>query len=1177
MLVHEFDPALLGGARLLAREHGASLFMVLGTAFSAVLARHSGQDDFTVGTTMLGRMRPELERVVGLFVNMVALRCDASGDPTFAGLLDRMRDVTLGAYDHQEVPFEQVVGRVERRRDPSRNPLFQVGMQVLSDQTGGGTLDLVGVDAEAALLSPGGARFDLSMTYTETADRLSVSVEYATDLFDRWRVEQIVTHIERALAAAVADPGTRLSQLPLVSTTDHDRLVTWGCGEDLAYRREPVHTVVAEQARLRPDAVAAVYEDQQLTYRELHRRARLLASHLRRLGVGHQDVVAVASERDLDTLVALIGVLQAGAAFTVLEPSHPDKRLRFILSDTAAKVVVTNAAVLASLPEPDGWVPVCLDRDWPSIAAPTGEEDWAEWCTGDSLAYVLYTSGSTGNPKGVLIEHRALMLYVASFTRLFDLTPADHLLQYASLVFDLAEAEIFSALTVGATLVLGSRDTLMSPEALADLVRRERVTYLGAPPAMLALLEAEPYPDLRGVLAGGEAFSGDLVNRWNLPGRRFVNGYGPTETTIGCTAYVCPHAEWRSSPPIGPPLPHRRLYVVDRDGGLAPVGVPGELLIGGDEGLARGYLNQPELTAERFVPDPFRPQGRVYHSGDLVRWRPDGLLEFIGRIDNQVKLRGLRIELEEIEAVICRHRAVDQCVVVVREDRPGDSQLVAYLVAGDSPPSVGDLRAHVGLELPAYMIPSAWVTLDALPLAVSGKVDRANLPAPAGGAERSRTPLRTPTEEAVGAICAEILGVPAVGADDNFFELGGTSLQAIRLVSRLTDQFGTTVTVRTVYGGSTISALAAQLDELMGASGSSAPPRVRRRGAARASSNGHGRGDAAVSPAPAWSPLVPLSAGDGAPLYCVHSVSGSVFSFAGLARLLGGDHPLVAIEASGVSGGPPLEVGLDELAATYVQAVDGEHPGEPAVLMGWSMGGVVAFAMASQLEAAGRRPPLVVLVDAPVPSGAGAPGDHECLTQFARDLAEATGRAAPTLPPPPPEGHVGVDGVDHDLLRHGGRRPARRGAGPARARRRDPAHPLPGVPGQHARPVRLPARPPLRRAGDPRARRAVPVRRRRLGAVRGHRGRRHDRRARRPGHPLHDLERREPAGAGRGHRPAPGDDRRSRSRGRSPRSPGGHAMESVDVQSVSQVLVAGDTPNDLRAGANAGVRYVARR
>jgi amino acid adenylation domain-containing protein len=817
-VVVELPCELLDGTRKLAQRRGVSVFMVLAAAFTVVLARHSGQGDISLGTTMLGRTEPEFERLIGFFVNMVVLRSDVSDDPSFSDLLDRMRDTTLDAYDHQEAPFEKVVERLNAPRDPSRNPLFQVCLQLLDDTTSGGGLVLPDLATKPVTPRVESSRFDLSLTFVDAADGFRASVEYSTALFDRHRVERMVGHVEQVLSAAVRDPSRRVSELPLLTPVEQEELLAAGYGPHEPFRRDPVHVLVAERAAAAPEDVAAVFEGNSLSYGELDRRAGHLARHLRRSGVGQEDIVGVALERSLDVLVALVGVLKAGAAFTVLDPSLPVSRLAFMLEETEAPIVITSSEWLARLPKPAGWSPVCLDQAWENTEA-GAEESLEEWATGDSLAYVLYTSGSTGKPKGALIEHRALMSYLTSFVAMFELRPGDRMLQFASLSFDLSQAEIFSALTTGATLVLAKQDTLLSPEALSDLVRRERVTYIGAPPAMLALLEPEPYPELRNVLVGGEAFPGALVNKWNLPGRRFVNGYGPTEATIGCTMYACEKAVWRSSPPIGGPLLHRRLYVVDGHGNLLPQGVPGELLIGGDEGLARGYLHRPELTAERFIPDPFRSEGRVYRSGDLVRWTSELELEFVGRVDTQVKLRGLRIELEEIEAVLATHPAVARPAVTLREDARGDKRLVGYIVADGDQPSVAELRAHLEQSVPGYMVPAAWVFLDALPLSPTGKVQRSALPAPSAARaedERETIPPSTPTEQRLAEIFADVLAlsVSVVGADGDFFLLGGNSLQAMRVISRAHQSFAVEVGVRSLYGASTVAALARHIDGL---------------------------------------------------------------------------------------------------------------------------------------------------------------------------------------------------------------------------------------------------------------------------------------------------------------------------------------------------------------------------
>jgi len=434
----------------------------------------------------------------------------------------------------------------------------------------------------------------------------------------------------------------------------------------------------------------------------------------------------------------------------------------------------------------------------------------------ESPVYVLYTSGSTGRPKGVVVEHHALATYIDFLGNVFGFGPGDRMLQFSSLIFDLAEGELFTGLSRGAAVVLVPREATLSPVELAGLMRAERVTYLGAPPAMIALLEAGGYPDLRGMLVGGEAFSGDLVNRWNTPGRLFLNAYGPTEATIGCTYYRCEHKQWAASPPIGRAMPHRRVYLLDRWGNPVPVGVPGEIVAAG-EGLARGYLNNPELTAGKFRPDPFVAGERMYHTGDLGVWTTDGQIQFLGRADTQIKLRGQRIELEEIETALATHPQVSQAVAALRHDLPGGDGIAAYILPapGQGSPVPGELREHLAATLPAYMLPVAYVNLGELPLSATGKVNRAALPAPgtADAVQAPYTPPRTPSEQAIAAIYADILGHPRIGAHDSFFDLGGNSLQAARVATHVAERLGVELQVRDIFSTPEVAALAALADQ----------------------------------------------------------------------------------------------------------------------------------------------------------------------------------------------------------------------------------------------------------------------------------------------------------------------------------------------------------------------------
>ncbi|GLZ78260.1 hypothetical protein Afil01_30670 [Actinorhabdospora filicis] len=818
--VLNLDAALLDGLRSLSADHDATLFMTLMAAYHVLLARYTGGDEIVVGTTTAGRSPKELEPLIGYFVNMVVLRTDVTGDPTFAELLSRVRRSVLDAWKHQDVPFEKVVERLAPRRDPARNPLFQLGLQLLGSATSGTEPVMSGLVAEALDVNVGGHPFDLSITGHEGPGSLRLIAEYSTDLFDAPRMERLLGHLAEILRQVAADPAIRLSALDLLSDVERERILAEWQGPPAERDGEPVHVRIGRIGVEQPDLVACRAmvdgEWRELTYGELHRRVELLARRLRSLGVGREDIVAVLMERGFDVAVSMVAAQRAGGAFVVLDPGHPTRRLEFILADTAAKVVLTRSTLADRLPEPDGWTAIPLDTGWAEIEA--GEDlsvPLPELADGDSLAYVLYTSGSTGKPKGVMVEHHALNTFLLWMgDALYGLGPGVRVLQHMALIFDFAEGEMYATLTRGATLVFAPEEARTDPEALGELLASQRINYFDGPPAILGRVPMAAYPDLRGLIAGGEAVTGELINRWNTPGRRFINGYGPTEAAVGCVFYECEHRPWTGQPPIGRAMPGRVAYVLDRYDRPLPIGVPGEVVVGA-HGLARGYLNRPELTAEKFIDDPLRPGENMYRTGDLGMWTEEGQIQFLGRIDTQVKLHGLRIELEEIESALVAHPRVAEAAVALREDAPGDKRLVAYIVAiaGETAPDMGELRPHLLAELPPYMVPAVAVPMDRLPLAPSGKVDRAGLPSPEGSgivAPEAIAP-RTPQEERVAAIFAEILGLDAVGAEGSFFELGGNSLQAARVLSRIGELTGVTVTMREFYLAPLVSELAARV------------------------------------------------------------------------------------------------------------------------------------------------------------------------------------------------------------------------------------------------------------------------------------------------------------------------------------------------------------------------------
>ncbi|HEX4704725.1 MAG TPA: amino acid adenylation domain-containing protein [Pseudonocardiaceae bacterium] len=950
--------------RTLARANSASLFMTLMAGFDALLSRYTHQDDIVIGTASAGRDRTELEPVVGFFTNMLVLRCDLSGDPAFTQVLAKVKDVALTAYDHQDVPFEQVVARVRPDRDPSRNPLFQVSFGLLPGQVDI-TVRMADLTVDVVGGAQGTARFDIAINVLETESELRVQVEYATDLFDASRVNRMLEHYQRLLDAVCTDPSLRLSQLPLLSDTELDQVLREWQGEVREYRRAPVHTMIAEQVARTPDAQAVVFDGMSLTYAELDHRAAVLTHTLIAHGVAPDDVVGVAVERSLHVPTALLGVLKAGAAFVPIETTHPKDRIATILSDAGARIVLTTSDLLDRLPANDDWRVVLLDE----LEYGGQPEPLPELATLNSAAYILYTSGSTGRPKGVVIEHHALATYIDFLGNVFDFGPGDRMLQFSSLVFDLAEGELFTGLSRGATMVLVPRDTTVSPAALSELLRRERVSYLGAPPAMIALLDPEPYPALRGLLVGGEAFTGDLVNRWNLPGRLFLNAYGPTEATIGCTYYPCERKVWRSSPPIGRAMPHRRVYLLDRWGVPVPVGVPGEIVSAGP-GLARGYVHDDVLTAKKFVPDPFVPGERMYRTGDLAVWTRDGQIQFLGRLDTQIKLRGQRIELEEVETVLSEHIGVAHAVVALRTDTPSGAGLVAYVVPADpaAPPSPAELREHVAGRLPGYMVPAAYVGMAEIPLGVTGKVDRASLPAPdsADTALAEYVQPRTDSEKIVVAAFADVLGHDRVGALDSFFDLGGNSLQATLVLTRIAENTGVELPMRHFYSVPTVEVTAAAIDDAL-------------TGAAHAADT---------------DPIVTIRAdGAGAPVFCLPSVSGSAYTYVALARRLAPGRPILGFEAPGLESGPPMNQVAD-LARYYLPAMTRRQPTGPYHLLGYSMGGLVAVELANLLRARGDEVALLVLVDTSVPEPGPPPDDIRQL--FVDNLAGMAGLPAPT-------------------------------------------------------------------------------------------------------------------------------------------------------------------------------------
>ncbi|HEY0172458.1 MAG TPA: amino acid adenylation domain-containing protein, partial [Pyrinomonadaceae bacterium] len=773
------SPELSAALRGLSRREGATLFMTLLAGWQAVLSRYTAQADIAVGTPIAGRLRPEFEGLIGLFVNTLVVRTDLSADPSFLELLARVRQSCLGAYTHQGAPFEMVVEAVNPERSLSHTPLFQVMFTAESGAPEGAQQRQEGLD----LLTTAVARFDLSLAVIEGEGGLEATLLYSTDLFDEATARRLLAHYAALLASATADPSRPTSELDLLSAAERRHLLAGLNATAAAYPSgATLHQLFEAQAARTPDAAALVFEGERLSYRELDGRANRLARRLRRLGVRPDTLVGVLSERSFEMVVALLGVLKAGGAYLPLDPDYPAERLAFVLEESAAGVVLAQERLLARLPAHGAEV-VSLD----SGREQTAREDASPLRLAplsDSLAYCIYTSGSTGRPKGVAVPHRAVVNRLLWSQSAYPLGSEDRVLQLASFGFDFSVYEIFGPLVAGAAVVLARPGGQLDSAYIVEAIAEQEVTAVHFVPAMLQVFLGERgvgrCRSLRLVFCGGEALPFELQEQFfALCDAELYNQYGPTETTIDVTAWRCERGDARRRVPIGRPVSNTQVYVLDRRLRPVPVGVRGELHVGGDN-LARGYLRRPGLTAERFVPDPFSGEAgaRLYRTGDVVRWTNGGVLEYVGRADGQVKLRGFRIELQEVEAALLRHASVGEAVVVARGEG-ADKSLAAY-VAGAAGAAVGaaELREHLRRELPGYMVPSAFVVLESLPVTPNGKVDRKALPAPAHDASEppsaEESPL-TPTEEIIAGIWGELLGLTRIGVEEDFFDLGGHS------------------------------------------------------------------------------------------------------------------------------------------------------------------------------------------------------------------------------------------------------------------------------------------------------------------------------------------------------------------------------------------------------------------
>ncbi|TXS41851.1 amino acid adenylation domain-containing protein, partial [Streptomyces sp. or43] len=914
----------------LSREHGTTMFMTLLAAFDVLMGRYVDSDDIVVSTPVANRNRAETEGLIGFFVNTLVLRTDLSGDPTFAELLGRVRETALGAYAHQDLPFEEVVDAIADVRDRTRGPLTRVSFNYAAEAAGTSASDRrradgagMGIETGTGLLP---VQFDMVVALGEDDGALTGEIQYSTALFDAVTVERMAGHIVTLLGAVGADAERPVSELPVLTAAEHDQVVReWNATAESLPSVGGVHELIAERAALTPDAVAVVCGEVSVEYAELTGRANRLAHYLRSAGVGSESVVALCLPRGVDMVVAMLAVWQAGGAYLPLDPEYPADRLGFMLSDSRATVLVGTEELVDELPV--GRLRTVV-VDAPAVVAalaelPTSAPEAPT--TPDQLAYVIYTSGSTGRPKGVQVAHAGVVNLAIAQAGAFGVGEGDAVLQFAPFGFDAAVSEVAVTLAAGGRLVVATAQERGEPRALAALVREKDVRVATLPPSLLAVLEPADLKGLRTLITAGERLEEAAANRWSRE-YRLLNAYGPTEATV-CASIAVLDPDADGVPPIGAPMGNTRVYVLDDRLRPVPVGMTGELYIAGT-GVARGYLGRPGLTAERFTADPFAADGsRMYRSGDQARWLPDGRLEFVGRIDHQVKIRGFRVEPGEIETALAAHAAV-RTAVVTTYGEAADRKLAAYLVPTDHEegiPDSADLRELLLRTLPEYMVPAAFTEMSRLPLTTNGKVDKAALPEPKTVRSTS-TEYIAPSgeaEELLAEIWSEVLGIERIGVHDNFFELGGNSLLVTQIVGRIRGA-GHDISVGDLFDHPTLAS-AAPLIQIQ-----AEDPELRS--------------------------VVTIRAGRTSPaIFAVHTLTGEVAAFAEVAGHLAEGQRLYGLQERGLTGEDAPPSSVEEMATTYIGEMLRVQKEGPYLLVAQSGSSYVALEMARQLTAMGKE------------------------------------------------------------------------------------------------------------------------------------------------------------------------------------------------------------------------------
>jgi amino acid adenylation domain-containing protein len=933
-------PSLNATLKAMGRQEGVTLFMMLLAGFKILLYRYTGQGDIVIGSPVANRNRVEIEELIGFFVNTLVLRTDLSGNPTFRQLLGRVSEECLGAYAHQDLPFEKLVEELQPERTLSHSPLFQV-MFILQN-TPRSALELSGLTLNPLEVDSGAAKFDLTLSMVEETEGLHGELEYDTDLFDAATIERMAGHFHTVLEGIVADPEQRLSELPLLTAAErHQLLEEWNDTKTDYPRDKCIHHLFEEQVERVPDATALVCEDQLMTYRELNRRANQLAHFLQAQGVGPDAMVGICVERSFKMVIGVLGILKAGGAYVPLDPVYPEKRLAFILQDSEVPISLTHNRVNKCLPESHTRI-LNLDTEREALSRER-EDNPISGAEDDHPAYIIYTSGSTGVPKGVIGLHRGAVNRFNWMWETYPFEKGEVCCQKTTLNFVDSVWEIFGPLLQGIPTVLIPDVILKDPHLLIQSLAVESVTRVVLVPSFLQVL-LDSFPDLKHRLpklkfwiTSGEEISAELAQQFHktMPQSILLNLYGSSEASADCSWYDTRKGKLSLRVPIGRPISNTMIYLLDSNLQLVPIGIPAEIHVGG-AGLARGYLNQPELTRNRFIRNPFFLEGHLFKTGDLARYRSDGNLEFLGRIDHQVKIRGYRIELGEIEAVLNQSPKVRENVVIVRADIPDDRRLVAYLIADKNDlPSEDDLRCFLKERLPDYMVPAVFVFLDKLPLRPNGKIDRKALAArewTISGQEEKYAAPQDALELQLTGVWEKVLNRKPIGIRDNFFELGGHSLLAVRLFAFIEKIIGQRLPLTTLFKAPTIEQLASILRD----GGWSVP----------------------------WISLVPIRpTGSRLPFYCVHGAGGNTLELYPLASHLSPDQPFLGLQDPGIDGGTFDESTIEGMASHYIQDIRSFQPEGPYILGGYCFGGTVAYEMARQLQVQGEEVAALIIIE----------------------------------------------------------------------------------------------------------------------------------------------------------------------------------------------------------------------